>query len=108
MCELREVIRQKVGQNFIEILNNIRIGKANDFDLDLLTKCKTNIEKIRKDITLPYPENAPKRYYNLTNLVQIPYSLLEIKAIGKFPTNILPGILRVPKNVLRVKMVTLL
>ena len=60
MCELTEVMRQKGDHKFIEIVSNIRIGKAIDFDLDLLAKRKTNIDKAKTDTTLLYAENAPK------------------------------------------------
>ena len=52
MCELTEVLRQKGDQIFIEILNNIRIGKATDFDIDLLAKRKTNSDEVKNDNTL--------------------------------------------------------
>ena len=87
-------MRQKSDHKFIEILNNIRIGKATDVDLDLLAKCKTNINKVKTDTTLLYAENVPKGSYNLTNLAKIPYPLLEIKAIDTFPTDIPPDIFK--------------
>ena len=43
MCELTEIKRQSGHQLFIEILNNIRTGKAIDFNLDLLAKRKTSL-----------------------------------------------------------------
>ena len=52
-------MRQKVDHKFIEILNNIRIGKAIDVDLDLLAKRKTNIDKVKTDTALLYAENGP-------------------------------------------------
>ena len=61
MRELIEDMRQKGDQIFIEILNNIRIGKAIDFDF--LAKRKTNINKLKTDTTLLYAENAPKDSY---------------------------------------------
>ena len=90
MCELTEVMRQKRHQKIIEILNKIMTGKAINFDLDLLAKRKTNIEKVKIHTTLLYAENAPKDTDNSTNLAKITYSLLEIKVIDKFPADI-PG-----------------
>ena len=46
MCVLKEVMRQKDDHKFIEIRNKIRIGKTFDFDLDLLWKRKSNIDKV--------------------------------------------------------------
>ena len=94
MCELTEVMHQKGDQKFIDIFNIIRIGKAIDFDLDLLAKRKTNIGKVKTDTTLLYAENALKDSYNLTNLSKIPYPLLQIKAIDKFPADIPPEIIK--------------
>ena len=88
MCELTEVLRQKGDQIFIEILNNIRIGKATDFDIDLLAKRKTNSDEVKNDNTLLYAENAPKDSYDLTNLAKMPYPLLDIKAIDEFLADI--------------------
>lgn len=87
ICELTDVKHQKDDQKFIDILNNVRIGKAIDFDLDL-AKNKTDIDKIKTDTTVPLAENALKDSYNLNNLVNIPYPLLEIKAIDKFLADI--------------------
>ena len=101
-------MRQKSDHKFIEILNNIRIGKATDVDLDLLAKCKTNINKVKTHTTLLYAENVPKDSYNLTNLAKIPYPLLEIKAIDIFPTDIPPQTyLRVLRYVLKAKLIAL-
>ena len=88
ICELTDVKHQKDDQKFIDILNNVRIGKAIDFDLDLLAKNKTDIDKIKTDTTVFLAENALKDSYNLNNLVNIPYPLLEIKAIDKFLADI--------------------
>ena len=88
MCELTEVMRQKGHQNIIEILNKIKTGKAINFDLDLLAKRKTNIEKVKIYTTLLYAENAPKDTDNSTNPAKITYSLLEIRVIDKFPADI--------------------
>ena len=52
LCKLTEVMHQKSDHKFVEILNNIRIGKA--IDVDLLAKCKTNIDKVKADTTLLY------------------------------------------------------
>ena len=90
MCELTEVMRQKRHQKIIEILNKIITGKAINFDLDLIAKRKTNIEKVKIHTTLLYAENPPKDTDNSTNLAKITYSLLEIKVIDKFPADI-PG-----------------
>ena len=45
MCELAEIMHQNGHPKFIEILSNVRTGKATDFDLNLLAKCKTNMIK---------------------------------------------------------------
>ena len=82
----------KGDQKSIEILNNIRIGKGIDFDLDLFPKCKTNIDKVQTNTTLLYAENMPRDSYSLTNLAKIPYPLLEIKPIDKFPADVPPDI----------------
>ena len=56
ICELTDVKHQKDDQKFIDILNNVRIGKAIDFDLVLLAKNKTDIDKIKTDTTVPLAE----------------------------------------------------
>ena len=88
MCELTEVMCQKDYNKYIEIHNNVRIGKAIDVDLDLIAKCKTNTDKVKADTAFPYDENAPKDFYNFTNLANIPYPLLQMKVIDKFPADI--------------------
>lgn len=85
-------MRQKSDRKSIEILNNIRIGKGIDFDLNLFPKCKTNIDKVQTNTTLLYAENAPRVSYSLTNLSKIAYPLLEIKPTDKFPADIPPDI----------------
>ena len=94
MCELTEVKRQRMHQLFIEIVNNIRTGRAIDFDLDLLAKRKTNIEKVKTDTTFLYVENAVKDTCKSTNLAKIPFPLFEIMAIDKFPAHIPPHIIK--------------
>ena len=94
MCELTEIKRQSGHQLFIEILNNIRTGKAIDFNLDLLAKRKTNSEKVKTDTTFLYVENAAKDTYKSTNLAKIPFLLLEIGAIDTFPARIPPDIIK--------------
>ena len=88
MCELTEVMCQKGYNKYIEIHNNVRIGKAIDVDLDLIAKCKTNTDKVKTNPAFLYDENAPKDFYNFTNLADIPYPLLEIKVKDKFPADI--------------------
>ena len=87
-------MREKCDHIFTEILNNIRIGKTIDVDLDLLAKCKTNINKVKADTALLYAENAPKDSQNLANLGKIPYPLLAIKTIDKFSADNLPDIIK--------------
>ena len=88
MCELSEVMCQKGYNKYVEIHNNVRIGKAIDDYLDLIAKCKTNTDKVKADTAFLYDENAPKGFYNFTNLANIPYPLLEIKVIDKFRADI--------------------
>ena len=90
MRKLTEAMREKCEHIFIEILNKIRIGKTIDVDLDLLAKCKTNINKVKTDTALLYAENAPKDSRNLTNLGKMPYPLLAIKTIDEFSADNLP------------------
>ena len=85
-------MRQKSDRKSIEILNNIRIGKGIDFDLNLFPKCKTNLDKVQTNTTLLSAENAPRVSYSLTNLAKIPYPLLEIKPTDKFPADVPPDI----------------
>ena len=94
MCELTEIMRQKGDQKFIEILNNIRIGKVVDANVQLLAKCKTDINKLKADTTLLFAENSLKGSHNLKNLANIQYPLLEIMAIDKFPAVVPPDLLK--------------
>ena len=60
MCELAEVMRQRGDAEFINLLNNVRIGKPTEADFQLLESRYANIESIDQNTTLLFSENSIK------------------------------------------------
>ena len=64
MCELTEVMRQIRDAEFINLLNNVIIGKPTEADFQLLESCYANIESTDQNTTLLFAENSIKHDYN--------------------------------------------
>ena len=64
MCELTEVMRQTGDAEFINLLNNVRIGKPTEADFQLLESRYANIESIDQNTILLFAENSIKHDYN--------------------------------------------
>ena len=58
MVELTEAIQQKGDENFVNILNNIRIGKCSEGSVKQLQMRKIPIENLHPDDTLLFAENS--------------------------------------------------
>ena len=64
MAGLTEVMWQKGDENFLNILNNIRIGKSSEDKVKQLQMIKIPIENVHTDATLLFAKYSPKDYYN--------------------------------------------
>ena len=68
MAELTEKMRQKGDENFVNILNNIRIGKCSEDNVKQLQMRKIPIENEYPDATLLFAENSPNDDYNASKI----------------------------------------
>ena len=85
MAELTEVLRQKGDENFVNILNNIRIGKCSEDNVKQLQMRKIPIENVHPDATSLFPENSPKDDYNASKIAQLNHLEIKIESIDVFP-----------------------
>ena len=85
MAELTEVKRQKGDENFVNILNNTRIGKCSEDNVRQLQMRKIPIENVHPDATLLLAENAPKDDYNASKIGQLNHFEIKIESIDVFP-----------------------
>ena len=90
LCELDEVMRQRGDERFIDLLNNIRIGKLSNDDDELL---KTRIiakdsECYPHDAIHIWAENEPVREYNNTMLGRLTSPLYIINALDNYPKQV--------------------
>ena len=93
MCELTEVMRQRGDAEFINLLNNVRIGKPTEADFQLLESRYANIELIDQNTTLLFAENSIKHDYNHQQLKKLScLPSVEIEAIDEYPENISSGL----------------
>ena len=93
MCELTEVMRQSGDAEFINLLNNVRIGKPTEADFQLLKSRYANIESIDQNTTLLFAENSIKHDYNHLQLQKLScLPSVEIEAIDEYPENISSGL----------------
>ena len=84
MAELTEVKRQKGDENFVNILNNTRIGKCSEDNVRQLQMRKIPIENVHPDATLLLAENAPKDDYNASKIGQLNHFEIKIESIDVF------------------------
>ena len=85
MAELTEVMRQKGDENFVNILNNIRIGKCSEDNVKQLQMRKIPIENVHPDATLLFTENSLKDDYNASKIGQLNHLEIKIESIDVFP-----------------------
>ena len=85
MAELTEVMRQKGDENFVNILNNIRIGKCSEDNVKQLQMRNIPTEDVHPDATLLFAENSPKGDYNASKIGQLNHLEIKIESIDVFP-----------------------
>ena len=85
MTDLTEVMRQKRDENFVNIPNNIRIGRCSEDNVKQLQMRKIPIENVHPDATLLFAENSPKNDYNNSKIGQLNDLEIKIEFINVFP-----------------------
>ena len=85
MAELTEVMRQKGDGNFVNILNDIHIGKNSEDNVKQLQMRKIPIENVNSDATLLFAENSLKDDYNASKISQLNHLEIKIESIDIFP-----------------------
>ena len=88
MCELTQVMRQRGDNVFIDLLNNIRVGKLTESQFEILENCYSSIEAVDQNSTLLYAENSVKYKYNYHRLEKLNFPQIEMEAIDDYPENI--------------------
>ena len=88
--ELTEVMRQLGDNVFIDILNNVRVGRGNDIDIALLESRKLDMQ-IPSDATHLFAENSLKDNLNTVKLSSLRHPLVSVHSIDKFPTGMCPS-----------------
>ena len=88
--ELTEVMRQLGYNVFIDILNNVRVGRGNDIDIALLESRKLDMQ-IPSDATHLFAENSLKDNLNTVKLSSLRHPLVSVHSIDKFPTGMCPS-----------------
>ena len=89
MAELTEVMRQKGDENFVNFLNNIRVGKCSEDNEKQLQMRKIPIENIHHDATLLFAENPPKDDFKASKIDQLNHLEFKIESIDVFPDSTL-------------------
>ena len=84
--ELTEIMRQQGDNTFIDLLNNVRIGKVYESDIVLLESRKSDVQIPPDDSIHLFAENSEKDKLNLSKLSLLVTPLVTVKAIDKFPT----------------------
>ena len=85
MPELTEVMQQKESEDFVNILNNIRIDKCSKENVKQLQMRKIPIQNVPPDVTLLFAENSPEDDYNASKIAHLNYLEIKIESIGVFP-----------------------
>ena len=73
MVKLTEMMQQIEDKNFINILNNIYIGKCSEENVKQLQLRKIPIESVHPDATFLFAGNSPKDDYNASKIGQLNY-----------------------------------
>ena len=89
MPELTEVMQQKGSEDFVNILNNIRIDKCSKENVKQLQMRKIPIQNVPPDVTLLFAENSPEDDYNASKIAHLNYLEIKIESIGVFPDSTL-------------------
>ena len=84
MAELTEVMRQKGDENFVNNLNNTRIGKCSENNVKQIQMRKIHIENVHHDATLLFAENSPKDDYTASKIGQLNHLKIKIESIDVF------------------------
>ena len=85
MAELVEVMWQKEDENFVAILNDIRIAKCSEDNIKQLQMRKIPIENVHPDAFFLFAENSPIDDYNANKIAQLNHLEIEIESIDVFP-----------------------
>ena len=88
ICELSKVVRQDGDNEFITLLNSVRIDNTSDVDVKLLQSREVSIENLGNDVNVLFAENGTKNQYNCMKLETLKQQLVEISTIKKVP----PGV----------------
>ncbi|XP_077967734.1 uncharacterized protein LOC144421969 [Styela clava] len=89
LVELNEIMRQKGGKKFAEMLNRIRTKKKGEImnacDISMLSQRETG--ETKSDIIHIYPTNAQVNEFNLKRLLSLDKEIVEIAADVLTPTS---------------------
>ena len=88
MVKLTEVMRQKGDENFVNILDNIRIGKCSEDNVKQIQMRKIPIENVNPDATFLFAESSPKDDYNASKIGQLNDLEIKIESIDVFPDSL--------------------
>ena len=86
--ELTEVMWQKGDENFVSILNNIRIGKCSEDNVKQIQMRKIPNKNVNPDPTLLFAESSPKDDYNASKIGQLNHLEIKIESIDVFPDSL--------------------
>ena len=84
MAELVEVMWQKGDENFVAILNDIRIAKYSEDNIKQLQMRKIPIENVHPDAFFLFAENSPIDDYNANKIGQLNHLEIKIESIDVF------------------------
>ena len=85
MAELVEVMWQKGDENFVAILNDIRIAKCSEDNIKQLQMRKIPIKNVHPDALFLFAENSPIDDYNANKIGQLNHLEIKIESIDVFP-----------------------
>ena len=81
-------MRQDGDNEFITLLNSVRIDNISDADVKLLQSREVSIENLGNDVNVLFPENVTKNQYNCMRPETLKEQLVEISTIKNVP----PGV----------------
>ena len=85
MTELTGVMRQKGNEKFVNIVNNICVGKGSEDNVKQLQMRKIPIESVHPEATLLFAQNSPKVDYNVSKIGQLNPLEIKIESIDVLP-----------------------
>ena len=100
IAELTEVMRQQGDNEFIDLLNNIRVANLTPDDEDLIKSrfISEDMTDYPKEALHLYAENAPAVAYNIKMLETLDSALLTINAIDDLPKNVPSQVIEEARN----------